>query len=172
MGVIVGATCSDTPYVFLIKAWEKPPHIKDWRVDIFDVENTIREACKNYNVREVVCDPYLWSRSIQELGDEGLPMVEYSSGSPARMVPACKKFYDLVTQSRLTHDGNHILARHLYNAVLKIDVKGPRITKEHRSSPRKIDAAVAAIIATDRATIRVQREEEVAVGFYSIGEAV
>lgn len=166
--VVVAATTGEKPHVFLIKAWEKPPHIKDWRVDIYDVENTIRDACKRFKVREVVCDPFLWSRTIQTLGDEGLPMVEYSSGSPARMVPACKKFYDMVTQNRLTQDGNQILARHLYNAVLKIDQKGPRITKEHRSSPRKIDAAVAAIIAVDRATLRVEKPEEAIVGFFAV----
>ena len=166
--VIVGATCTDKPHLFLIKAWERPPHIKDWRVDIFDVENTIVEACKKYNVREVVCDPYLWSRTIQQLGEAGLPMVEYSSGSPARMVPACKKFYDLVTQERLTQDGNPLLARHLQNAVLKIDQKGPRITKEHRGSPRKIDGAVACVIAADRATVKVEREEKHEVGFFAV----
>jgi uncharacterized membrane protein len=37
---------------------------------------------------------------------------------------------------------------------------GPRIVKEHRGSPRKIDAAVAAVIAFDRATVgRVEAEQ-------------
>jgi phage terminase large subunit-like protein len=84
------------------------------------------------------------------------------------MVPACKKFYDLVTQERLTQDGNPLLARHLQNAVLKIDQKGPRITKEHRGSPRKIDGAVACVIAADRATVKVEREEKHEVGFFAV----
>jgi phage terminase large subunit-like protein len=58
-----------------------------------------------------------------------------------------------------------MLARHLSNAVIKTDQLGPRIVKENRNSPRKIDAAVAAIIAVDRAlTGRI--EEPVPEFFY------
>jgi phage terminase large subunit-like protein len=68
--------------------------------------------------------------------------------------------YQAVTESQLTHDGNPTLARHLSNTVIKIDRLGPRIVKEHRGSPRKIDAAVAAVIAFDRATVgRVEAEQ-------------
>ena len=90
---------------------------------------------------------------MQVLEDYGLPIVEYPSTSARRMVPACTKFYDAVIEKRLIHDGNPILARHLDHAVVKIDSVGPRIVKEKRDSPRKIDAAVAAVIAVDRATI-------------------
>jgi hypothetical protein len=43
--------------------------------------------------------------------------------------------------------------------VLKIDNIGPRIVKENRNSNRRIDAAVAAVIAYERAT--VGRMEEI-----------
>jgi len=59
--------------------------------------------------------------------------------------------FDAVMESRLIHDGNPILARHLSNAVTKIDNMGPRIVKDSRNSPRKIDAAVALVICVDRA---------------------
>jgi phage terminase large subunit-like protein len=76
------------------------------------------------------------------------------------MVPSCSKLYTAVTEGNLTHDNNPTLARHLSNAVIKTDRIGPRIVKEHRGSPRKIDAAVAAVIAFDRATVgRVEAEE-------------
>jgi phage terminase large subunit-like protein len=45
-----------------------------------------------------------------------------------------------------------LLARHLSNAVTKTDNIGVRIVKENRASARRIDAAVAAVIAVDRAT--------------------
>lgn len=83
--------------------------------------------------------------------DYGLPIVKWPSTSAKRMVPACAKFYDAVVDENLIHDGNPILARHLSNAVMKTDNLGPRIVKEARNSPRKIDAAVAAVIAVDRA---------------------
>ena len=157
--VIVGATCEENPYIFLVKAWEKQPEDSDeWRVDIAEVEATIFDFCGKYKVREVACDPYRWQRSMQVLQDSGIPIVEWPSTSAARMIPACQKFYDAVTDLKLKHDSDPLLARHLSNAVVKIDRLGPRIVKEHRGSPRKIDAAVASIIAFDRATASKQAE--------------
>ena len=141
--------------VFMLKAWEKDAeiHDEDWRVDVREVEQTIIDFCQEHpNVKEIACDPYRWQRSMQVLEDYGLPIVEYPSTSAKRMVPACTKFYDLVIEKGLIHDGDPTLARHLDNAVVKLDSVGPRIVKEKRDSPRKIDSAVAAVIAVDRAT--------------------
>jgi phage terminase large subunit-like protein len=80
-----------------------------------------------------------------------VPVVEWQAGSLPQMVPACQEFYASVTEKRVTHDGNPILAQHIANAVLKEDHRGPRIIKESKTSPRKIDAAVAAVIAHDMA---------------------
>jgi phage terminase large subunit-like protein len=164
--VVIGVTVEENPYVFLIKAWEKQPDDDDdWRVDSLDVEDTIIQTCKNFNVQEIACDPFRWQRTMQVLEAHGLPIVEWPSTSAARMVPACAKFYDAVTSEKLSHDGNPLLARHIDNAVVKTDRLGPRIVKEHRASPRKIDAAVASVIAFDRAT--VSREEQAIPQFYS-----
>ena len=51
-----------------------------------------------------------------------------------------------------------MVARHFTNAVVKMDNLGTRIVKEARNSPRKIDAAVAAIIAYDRASARLEQQ--------------
>jgi len=169
--VIVGCTIpkddDDKPKVFMVKAWEKDLDVDgpDWRVDIGEVERTIIEFCqKNPNVREIACDPFRWQRSMEVLQDMGLPIVEYPSTSPRRMVPACIKFYDAVVENRILQDGDQLLARHLENSVVKLDSIGPRIVKEKRDSPRKIDAAVAAVIAYDRATIG--RMEQIVPEFF------
>ena len=156
--VLVGCTVpkeeDEKPHVFLIKAWERRDGIDDdtWRVPIQEVEQTIIEFCASHNVREVACDPYRWQRSMEVLADYGLPIVEYPSTSARRMVTSCAKFFDYVTDEQMTHDGNPLLARHLSNAVTKSDALGVRIVKENRNSSRRIDAAVAAVIALDRAT--------------------
>lgn len=157
--VIVGSTVpkseDEKPHVFLVKAWEKDELIHDdsWRVNIAEVEEEILNFCKKYpKVREVACDPFRWQRSMEVLADQGVPIVEYPSTSARRMVVGCAKFFDYVTEKRMTHDGNPLLARHLSNAVTKTDNIGIRIVKENRASARRIDAAVAAVIALDRAT--------------------
>ena len=170
--VIVGCSIPKTedelPYLFLVKAWEKSTTDReDWRVDTLEVENTIIDFCAKYpGVREIACDPYRWQRTMAVLQDRGLPIVEWPTTSARRMVPACKKFYDAVTEKKLTHNGDPLLTRHLSNAIVKTDNLGPRIVKESRNSPRKIDAAVAAIIALDRATVRHETEETIIPRFF------
>ena len=150
---IAGCTVEETPRIFKVAAWEKQPEDSDeWRVDISAVEAAVIEACKKYNVVEVPFDPFRWSRSMQALADQGLPIVEYPTSSPARMVPSCAKFYDAVMSGGIRHDHDPQLARHINQAVVKTDRLGPRIVKESRSSPRKIDGAVCAVGAFDRAT--------------------
>lgn len=156
--VIVAATSPQSEEepvkVSLVKAWEKDPRIHDdlWRVNISEVEETILDFCAKYpKVREVACDPFRWQRSMEVLQDKGVPIVEFPSTSPRRMVPACQKTLDAVVEKRLIHDGNGLLARHVDNAQTKIDNIGVRIVKDNRESPRKIDGAVAMVIAVDRA---------------------
>ena len=167
--VLVGATVEEVPHVFMVKAWEKDSNIHDdtWRVDIQEVENTIREFVRdNPRVKEIVCDPYRWQRTMEVLADEGYPIVEYPSTNARRMVPACSKFFDAVVENRIKHDGDPLLARHLSNAVVKVDNLGPRIVKENRNSQRRIDAAVAAVIAFDRATVSRIEPESLTPGVY------
>lgn len=167
--VIVGAVVpkGDEPIkVFLVQAWEKDlaNDGDDWRIDVGEVEATISAFCQAHpNVREIVCDPFRWTRSMQVLEDSGLPVVEFPQ-SPSRMIKACATFYDTVAEKRLVHDGNPTLARHLDNAVLKMTPAGPHIKKDARNSPRKIDAAVASVMAVDRAS--AGRVEEVIPQFF------
>lgn len=167
--VVVGCTIpngDELPQVFLVKAWEKDLDLDgdDWRVDIADVEAVIVDFCQTHpNVREIVFDPFRWARTMQVLDDAGFPVVEYPQ-SPSRMIKACQKFFDAVVDHQLVHDENPTLARHLDNAILKVTPAGPHIKKDARNSPRKIDAAVAAIMAFDRAT--VGRLEEVVPQFF------
>ena len=168
--IVTYATIEDIPQVGIVGAWEKDVQIHDdtWRVDVLEVEETIRQFVKeNPNVKEIACDPYRWTRTMQVLQDEGYPIVEYPSTNARRMVPACSKFYDAVVDGKMIHDGNPLLARHLDNAVVKIDNLGPRIVKENRASQRRIDAAVAAVLAFDRATASRIEEEPLVPQFFA-----
>ncbi len=159
---LVGCTIDD-PHLFLIGAWEKPSDNDRWRVPISEVEQKIREACARWDVRSVVCDPYRWQRSMQALEEEGWPIQEFATSSPARMVPACAVFYDAVMDKRFTTDGDPRLERHVRNAVVKRDHLGVRIVKDAKDSPRKIDLAVCAVIAHQEA---VMLREHAPPGFF------
>jgi phage terminase large subunit-like protein len=167
--VVTYTTIEEIPQVGIVGAWEKDPQIHDdtWRVDVLEVEETIRRFVRdNPGVKEIACDPYRWTRTMQLLAEEGYPIVEYPSTNARRMVPASAKFYDAVVDQKLIHDGNPLLARHISNAVVKIDNLGPRIVKENRASQRRIDAAVAAVLSFDRATASRMEEEPLVPQFF------
>jgi phage terminase large subunit-like protein len=149
---LVAVTVEPRPHVELVELWEAPEGARDWRVPVVAVEDAIRAACRRWRVLEVAADPYRWARSLELLDGEGIPVGEYPQG-PARMGPATSRFYAAVVDQLLTHDGSSALARHVGNAVLKEDSRGGRLAKEHKDSRRRIDAAVAAVMAHDRAAI-------------------
>lgn len=145
------------PHIDVVKVWERPKDAPpDWSVPILEVEEEIRAACRRWQVREIVCDPARWARTYQVLEEEGLPVVEFPQ-SPIRMVPATQRFFEGVMNQTITHSGNEALARHVGNAVVRNTAKGFMIFKETKGSPRKIDLAVASIIALDRACTPPER---------------
>lgn len=150
--VVVSCPAEDeVPRIDVVEAWEKPPESgNDWSVPIREVSDAIKAACKRWSVREIVCDPYGWPETYQNLEAEGLPVVEFPQ-SPSRMIPATTRFFTSVMEKTLTHSGDKRLARHLSNCVIRTDGRGSRITKDAKGSPRKIDLAVAAVMALERA---------------------
>ena len=157
IGVRLPRNEEDKPHVFMIRIWEKQPtDDASWRVPTNEVEDTIIQFCQEHIVREVAFDPPRWTRTMDVLDELGIPVTKFHTNQATRMVPACQEFYDAVTEQRLTHDGDPVLARHLDNAVIKSDRFGRRITKESGNSPRKIDAAVAAVVAHSRAIARLE----------------
>jgi phage terminase large subunit-like protein len=76
------------------------------------------------------------------------------------MVPATQRFYEAVLNHGLTHAGDPRLARHIDNAVLKVDNRGSRLSKDTRNSPRKIDLAVAAVMGLARASEQPPKSPE------------
>jgi phage terminase large subunit-like protein len=144
--VLTVATVEERPHVDLVELWEAAGN----QVPIVDVEAAIRAACRRWRVLEIAADPFRWARSLQLLDGEGLPVLEYPQ-SPGRMTPATARFYEAVVNGQLTHSGDSRLARHVGNAILREDSRGARLSKETKDSPRRIDAAVAAVMAVHRA---------------------
>lgn len=148
---LVAVTIEAEPRIKVLGLWEKPEDDNgDWKVPRGTVKDTIRQACRDYRVREIAWDEYLWLDAAEDLEDEGLPVVAFPQ-TLGRMGPATQRFYEMVTTRHISHDGDPRLARHLENAQLKTDSRGSRLMKDARQSPRKIDLAVASVMAVDRA---------------------
>ena len=76
------------------------------------------------------------------------------------MAAACDRFRVAVLEGDLSHDGDPVLARHVGHTVAKETPFGTIVGKEHPDSPRKIDAAVAAVVAFERAAWHASRPSE------------
>jgi phage terminase large subunit-like protein len=148
---LVAVTVEPDPQLMVIGLWEKPDNAPpDWRVPRAEVKDAIRQAAREYRVREIAWDEFLWLDAAEELVDEGIEVVAFPQ-TLTRMGPATQRFYELVMTRKIRHSGDPRLARHLDNAQIKTDSRGSRLQKDARNSPRKIDLAVAAVMATDRA---------------------
>ncbi len=112
-------------------------------------------ACRDFRdaktpVREIACDEYIWHDALDELMTEGLPVVVFPQ-TLTMMAPATQRTYEMVVNRKVTHDGHPTLKRHFDNCQLKVDTRGSRIVKDKHNSPRKIDLALATVMAIDRA---------------------
>ena len=151
---LIAVTVESCPKVLVLGIWERPldkDEAVNWKVPREEVKQQIREACAKWDVREVAADEYIWVSELEELTDEGIPVVACPQ-TMTRMGPATQRFYELVVTSKsIWHDGNPVLARHLSSAQLRVDARGQMLQKPAKNSSIKIDAAVATVMAVDRA---------------------
>lgn len=152
--VLIGATVDPEPYVFVIAAWEAPENpqgAKGWQVPRAEVSAAVAAVYDRYDVAEFCADPPYWRSEIQQWAAEYPNVVEFPSHQPARMGPATDLVYSLITDKRLAHDGSDLLMRHVRNCVVRQTTAGDVVSKNHKDSPRRIDAAIGMILAVSRA---------------------
>lgn len=149
------ACSASKPYSLqTLGVWERPEGKKDWVVDKAEVFGVLEDALGRWEVISVGVDDTfgrVWSEDFEALAAKDVPVMEWPTRSAARMAPACAQFWGAVKDGTIVHDGDEDLKRHIANCRTKTDRYGPRIVKEHKGSTKKIDAAVAAIVAHDLA---------------------
>lgn len=143
----------------LLGCWEKPdgPVGDGWQVDRVAVDAAVFAACDRFKVIGFYADPALWQDYLDKWSAEFAPRMlvratatrplEWWTNRPKAMVDALERFHNAVVGGELTHDGDSVLTRHVLNARRRVGRSGVTISKEHPSSLRKIDAAMAAVVA-------------------------
>lgn len=144
--------CTLDGYVFTVAIWQAPEDNPRWRVPRGDVADMIDQAMTKWDVRELAADPWGWRSELEQWADkyDGV-VVEWNTAHRGRMAPATDRVYSAIVTGELSHDGDPTLSEHMSNAVAKTTALGDLISKDKRNSNRKIDSAVAAIVAYDRA---------------------
>lgn len=149
---LIGCTVGPDPHLFVVGLWENPGDPR-WRVPRSEVEAAVDLAFNKYDVTELACDPWGWRSEIEAWAARHgeRRVIEWNTAHAARMAPATDRMFQAVTTQTVTHDGDARFAAHVAHCTAKTTPLGDLVSKDKRGSPRKIDAAVAAIVALDRA---------------------
>lgn len=146
--------CTLDGHVFVEGLWENPGDPR-WRVPRADVDAAVAMAFEKYDVVELAADPWGWRTEIESWAKRHgeKRVLEWNTAAAQRMAPATDRLYQAVVTGNVTHDGDARLSKHLAHCVAKRTPMGDLVSKDKKNSPRKIDAAVGAIIAFERAAI-------------------
>lgn len=134
-------------------------------LDFDALEQLLRNLCADYNVRRILVDPYVMTRSMLELAGEGLPVEEFPQND-SMMVPASQALYDLVLEGRLRHGNDRTMRAQADVAAIKETPRGWRLHKLKSSLP--IDSVVALAMATHIAEQDAQREAGATINIITV----
>lgn len=157
------------------RIWDNPyppahPGYASWRLPFGEVEKYLRDLYDEFPepAREdededlrpgpaFHYDPMFFARSASDLESEGLHMIDYPQ-SDLRMIAASQKFFELIKQGQVEHDGNPTARRHIRSVIAKETGRGWRIHRP-RGTRKAIDFATAAAIAAHEATFDAPDDE-------------
>jgi phage terminase large subunit-like protein len=120
-------------------------------VDYAVVEDVVRQAAKDFDVREIAFDPKYGQQTMQSLAADGLPVVQFPQNW-ATMVPAVATLERAIIGRKFRHGGNPVLRWNFENVAVGRDSAGNRFMHKGKSKDR-IDGAVACAMAVSRASM-------------------
>lgn len=139
---------SGHPYV----KWAQAGHLTATPGNVVDydfVEDRIRRIARDYDVREIALDPALAARTISNLLNDGLPVIEFRQGF-FTMAPAIAELERAILAGKLQHGGHPVLRWNFDNIVVEMDAAGNKKFTKGKAKD-KIDGAVATAMAVARA---------------------
>jgi hypothetical protein len=143
--------------LFIIRTWN--PENYGGEIPREDVDATVDWVFGRYNVVAFRADvrefeSYIdsWSRKYKKKlvisATPGNPVAFDMRGNVKKFALDCERFLDAVLEQELVHDGSPLLRQHILNAHRHpTNYDAISIRKASKDSPRKIDAAVCAVLA-------------------------
>ena len=113
------------------------------------IEKFIERLGERFNIREIAFDRWGAVQMVQNLEGMGFTVVPFGQGFKD-MSPPTKELMKLVLEQRIVHGGHPVLRWMMDNIYIRTDPAG-NIKPDKEKSTEKIDGAVAAIMALDRA---------------------
>lgn len=138
-------------------------------IDIELIRDDIEQAGRQHQLREVPFDPYQLTQFASEMLEDGVPMVEMRATVQNFSEPM-KFLLELVLEGKFHHDGDPVLRWMIANVVCHRDAKDniyPRKIQGQEET-RKIDGAIALIMALGRAMVDAGQVKTVKQGFVDL----
>ncbi|TFD80536.1 terminase large subunit domain-containing protein [Cryobacterium psychrophilum] len=158
--------CTLDGHIVPMNIWNNPLEA-GWRVPRAEVTAAVDGAFNVFDVVELACDPWGWRSEIEDWSQRHgeRKVVEYNTGFRNRMGPATDRLYAAILDGSMTHNGDKVLTQHVAQTTAVQTAIGAIVQKDKKNSPRKIDGAVAAIAAWDRAAWHTRKKSARAVSF-------
>jgi len=149
-------------YQWPLGIWERPKDAGPEYEHPFDeVDGALSEAFEQFEVWRVYVDPqhvdHLLSTWQGRWGDDRV--LPWYTNRPKQIAWAVRRYEDAIGAGDLTHDPDETFRRHIGNAVrLKLNVRDDEqrpmhsLQKDRPNSPRKMDAAMAAVLSWEART--------------------
>ena len=132
--------------------WEKQGVLETTEGDVIHygfIENFIDNLGKKFRIKEIAFDRWGAVQMVQNLEGLGFTVVPFGQGFKD-MSPPSKRLMELVLEKNIAHGGHPVLRWMMDNIFIRTDPAG-NIKPDKEKSTEKIDGAVAAIMALDRA---------------------
>jgi phage terminase large subunit-like protein len=123
---------------------------------VLDCVDKVRELAGEFNVRELLFDPWRFGQAAQELEREGITVTQFPQ-TDARMVPASDRLYRAIVEKRVILPDSEELRQHAAAAIAKHSRRGWRIDKTQRAD--NIDAVIALCMALEAAEVKPEPVE-------------
>lgn len=159
---LIGCRVEDG-HLFEIAVWEAaddPNAWEGWEPPLVEIEAAIADAFKRFTVVGFYADPakdwrsYVnkweaaYSAKIKVKASRDHPFEWWMTGGRSGLIQrAVEQFEGAVRNGDMTHDGSYRLTRHMLAARRRVKHGKLGLGKESDYSSRKIDAAVAAVLA-------------------------
>lgn len=112
-------------------------------VDYDVIKNHIADLCNQYDVKEILYDPWNATHLVTQLANEGYPMIEMPQRITTLSDPT-KQFRAKVYEGKIIHEGDGLLKWAVSNAVTRSDANENVILDKAKARDR-IDPIAAAI---------------------------
>lgn len=153
---LIGCRIEDG-HLFALGVWDPERH--GGEAPRTEIDGTVRQAFEKFDVVGFYSDLHPWESYVdvwaEDLG-KGL-CIKAADRHPIAWdmrtrtkdftTQGAERFHDAVVEGSISHDGDSRLREHVHNARRRPNSWGVSLGKEHRESSRKVDAAVAAVLA-------------------------